>query len=110
MYPQELHRKPFKSMAACMLSTPASVIPAWEPPERPAELAEFVEVVLRVLLVGPHVASPELRSQASQSDRRPPVPGENRSQPGRMHALVQAGLEAAHNRSQSRVMPGSENR
>ena len=93
-----------------MLSMLASVIPACEQPMRPAELAGFIEAVLRMLPVGTPVASPELRSQANQSDRRPPVPGENRSQPGGMHALVQAGLKAAHNRSQLHVMPGSENR
>ena len=93
-----------------MLSMLVFVIPACEQSVRPAERAGFIEVVLRMLPVGTPVASPVLRSQANQSNRLPPVPGKNRSQPGGMHVLVQAGLEAAHNRSQSHVMPGSETR
>ncbi|WP_096699689.1 hypothetical protein [Polaromonas sp. AER18D-145] len=54
-------------VAAWMLSTFKYMIPAAAQPVRPARLAEFVEVVLRVLPAGIHVVAPELLWQAVQA-------------------------------------------
>jgi len=93
-------RNGFEKTAAWMLSTLAYMIPASGQPVRPAKLAEFIEAVLRVLPAGTHVASPELLAQANHSDRRTSFSGNNRPASAGMHALVQAWLEGAHNRSQ----------
>lgn len=56
-----------EKVAAWMLSTFKYMIPAAAQPVRPARLAEFVEVVLRVLPAGIHVVAPELLWQAVQA-------------------------------------------
>jgi hypothetical protein len=56
-----------EEVAAWMLSTFRYMIPAAAQPVRPARLAEFVEVVLRVLPAGIHVVAPELLWQAVQA-------------------------------------------
>lgn len=54
-------------LAAWMLSISKFMIPASAQPLRPAKLAEFVDVALRVLPAGTHVAGPELLWQAAQA-------------------------------------------
>jgi hypothetical protein len=56
-----------EKVAAWMLSTFRYMIPAAAQPVRPARLAEFVDVVLRMLPTGIHVVAPELLWQAVQA-------------------------------------------
>ena len=56
-----------EKVAAWMLSTFRYMIPAAAQPVRPARLAEFVDVVLRVLPAGIHVVAPELLWRAAQA-------------------------------------------
>jgi hypothetical protein len=67
-----------ENAAAWMLSVFKYMIPAAEQPVRPARLAEFVDVVLRVLPPGTHVVAPELLWQAGQAQN--------------MHSVVRAWL------------------
>jgi hypothetical protein len=67
-----------ENVAAWMLSTLKYMIPAGEQPVRPVKLAEFVDLALRALPAGTHVAAPELLWQASQAPN--------------MHSVVQAWL------------------
>ena len=76
---------PFRKTAAWMLSVLSYMVPATEQPVRPSKIAEFIEVALRVLPAGTHVASPELLWQAAQSGRKSPG-GES------IHSVVQAWL------------------
>lgn len=75
----------FSRIASWMLSTMSYMVPATEQPVRPAKIAEFIEVALRVLPEGTHVASPELLWQAAQSGGKS-VRGES------IHSVVQAWL------------------
>ncbi|WP_341922750.1 hypothetical protein [Polaromonas sp. YR568] len=58
-----------EKVAAWMLSALNYMIPAAAQPVRPARLAEFVDVVLRVLPPGIHVVAPELLWRAVQAPR-----------------------------------------
>jgi hypothetical protein len=59
-------RPVLEKIAAWMLSVMTYMIPASSMPVRTAKLAEFVEVALRELPPGTHVAAPELLHQAGQ--------------------------------------------
>jgi uncharacterized protein YbjT (DUF2867 family) len=54
-------------LAAWMLSIVKYMIPASAQPLRPVKLAEFIDLALRILPAGTHVAGPELLWQAAQA-------------------------------------------
>ena len=76
----------FKKTAGWMLSVMSYMMPATEQPVRPKTLAEFVEVALRVLPPGTHVAPPELLWRASHG----------KAKAGGMHAIVNAWLNGGN--------------
>ncbi len=67
-----------EKVAVWMLSVFKYMIPAAAQPVRPARLAEFVDVALRVLPAGIHVVAPELLGHAGQAQN--------------MHSVVRAWL------------------